>query len=89
MEKRGFGLFLLAVAGMGSITLSSTAAAAVPLQLKLGKGKTYYQKMVMDQRLTQTVMGTQQVMDQSTGTGLKLDVLDVDNQGTMRTGLSI
>jgi hypothetical protein len=84
MEKRGFGLFLFAVVGVASIPLSSAGAAAVPLQLKLSKGKTYYQRMVMDQHLDQTVMDMQQVVDQSMGTGLKLDVLEVDSQGNMR-----
>ena len=54
------------------------------MQLKLAKGKTYYEKMTMDQHMTQTVMNMQQVIDQSMGTGRKLDVLDVDSQGNMR-----
>jgi hypothetical protein len=84
MEKRGSRLFLLVATGVTSFVLCSTSAAAVSLQLKLGKGKTYYQRTVMDQHLIQTVMGQDQVMDQSMGTGLKMDVLDVDRQGNMR-----
>jgi len=84
MEKRKFGLFVLAAAGIISIALCSTGAAAVSLQLKLGKGQTYYQRTVIDQHLTQTIMSQQQVMDQGMGTGMKLDVLDVDRQGNMR-----
>jgi hypothetical protein len=75
---------IAAAVGIASIALCRTGAAAIPLQLKLDKGKTYYQRTVLDQRITQAVMGQQQVVNISIGTGLKLDVLDVDAQGNMR-----
>jgi hypothetical protein len=84
MEKRGVRFFLFITAGLAPIALCNTGAAAVTLQLKLVKGKTYYQRTVIDQHMVQTVMNMQQVMDQSMGTGVKLDVLDVDGQGNMR-----
>ncbi len=84
MEKREFRLFLFAAAGITSMALCGTSAAAVSLQLKLAKGKTYYEKTTVNQRMTQTVMNMQQVIDQNMGTGSKLDVLDVDGQGNMR-----
>jgi len=84
MEKRGLRLSLFIMAGIVCMALCNTGAAAVALQLKLAKGKTYYQRTVMDQHMVQTVMNMQQVMDQSMGTGLKMDVLDVDGQGNMR-----
>jgi len=84
MEKRGLGLFLFITAGIASTTLCNTGAAAVTLQLKLAQGKTYYQRTEIDQHMVQTVMNMQQVMDQSMGTGIKMDVLDVDRQGNMR-----
>ncbi len=84
MEKRGFRLFWFAVAGITSMALCNTSVAAVSLQLKLGKGKTYYEKMTVDQHMTQTVMNMQQVIDQNMGMGSKLDVLDVEGQGNMR-----
>jgi hypothetical protein len=59
-------------------------AAPLNLALKLEKGRTYYQKTTMDQRITQTLMGQQQVVEQSIGTGMKVDVLDVDGRGNMR-----
>ncbi len=59
-------------------------AAAVRLKLKLDKGRTYYQKTVMNQKITQTIMDQQQTIDQSIGSGMKLDVLEVDGQGNMR-----
>jgi len=56
----------------------------VQLQLKLDKGKTYYERLVVDQRITQTLMGQEQVIDNVIGVGRKLDVADVDAQGNMR-----
>jgi len=84
MEKRGLRFFLFIMAGLVSIAWCNTGAAAVTLQLKLAKGKTYYQRTMIDQHMVQTVMNMQQVMDQNMGTGLKMDVLDVDGQGNMR-----
>jgi hypothetical protein len=84
MEKRRLRFFLFITVGIASIALCNTGAAAVTLQLKLAKGKTYYQRMVIDQHMVQTVMNMQQVMDQSMGMGVKMDVLDVDSQGNMR-----
>ena len=83
MEKRGFRFFLFVTAGITSMALCNTGAA-VTLQLKLAKGKTYYERAVIDQHMTQTVMNMQQVLDQSMGTGAKLDVLAVDGQGNMQ-----
>ena len=73
-----------AVIGIVLVVLCGNGAAATQLQWKLAKGKTYYQKTVVDQRITQTLMGQQQKIEQGTGTGLKLQVLDVDAQGNMR-----
>lgn len=84
MKTRGFGLFLFVVAGITSMVLCGRSGAATALQLKLAKGKTYYQKTVVDQHITQTVMGQPQVIDIAIGTGMKLDVLDVDATGNMR-----
>jgi hypothetical protein len=84
MEKRRFKPFLFAVAGVMSIALCSTGAAAVSLQLKLAKGKTYYQRTMVEQHVTQTVMNQPQTIDINVGTGMKLDVLDVDGAGNMR-----
>jgi hypothetical protein len=81
MEKRRSGFFLFVAAAITSLTLCSHASAAVPLQLKLTKGKTYYQRTMIDQHITQTVMEQQQVIDMNIGMGTKLDVLDVDSAG--------
>jgi len=66
------------------VVLCGSGAAATRLEWKLAKGKTYYQRTVMDQQIVQTVMGQQQKIEQATGLGLKLQVLDVDAQGNMR-----
>jgi len=84
MGRKRTTTLIAVAASILSVGLCGTGAAAVPLQLKLDKGKTYYQRTMVEQRFTQTVMGQQQVIDQSMGTGLKLDVLDVDSQGNMR-----
>jgi hypothetical protein len=83
MDKREARFLSFIMAGMMSVAFCNTGAA-VTLQLKLAKGETYYLRTVIDQHMVQTVMNMQQVMDQSMGTGLKMDVLDVDRQGNMR-----
>jgi len=70
--------------GLVLIALCDTASAATQLQWKLPKGKTYYQRTMSDQQITQSMMGQQMKIEQSTGAGLKLQVLDVDAQGNMR-----
>lgn len=66
------------------VALCGSGMAATQLQWKLAKGKTYYQKTVIEQQITQAVMGQEQKMEQGLGTGMKLQVLDVDAQGNMR-----
>ncbi len=84
MTTRRSAILIVTAMGIASLAWCSASAAAVRLQLKLEKGKTYYQRSVFEQRISQTVMGQEQVINQSMGTGLKLDVLDVDSQGNMR-----
>ncbi len=73
-----------AVIGLVLVVLCDYASAATQLQWKLPKGKTYYQRTMSDQQITQSMMGQQMKIEQGTGTGLKLQVLDVDAQGNMR-----
>jgi hypothetical protein len=84
MEKRRFRLCLAVTVGIVSLALCSDSGAALSLQLKLAKGKTYYQRIRVDQHSTSTAMGRQQVMEMTQATGMKLDVLDVDGQGNMQ-----
>jgi hypothetical protein len=66
------------------VALCGSGAAATRLEWKLAKGKTYYQRTVVEQQIGQEIMGQQQKSEHSMGTGLKLQVLDVDAQGNMR-----
>jgi len=66
------------------VALCDNGMAATQLQWKLAKGKTYYQRTMIDQQITQTMMGQEQKIEQNTGIGLKLQVLDVDPQGNMQ-----
>ena len=84
MTRLQFKAIVAGIACMEFLALCSPAAAAVRLELKLNKGKTYYQKTITDQQIAQTMMGQEQKMEQGIGTGLKLQVLDVDTQGNMR-----
>jgi hypothetical protein len=67
-----------------TMVLSGVAGAAVQFQLKLDKGKTYYQRTTTEQKIIQTIMGQEQVTQVSMGNGQKLEVLDVDPQGNMQ-----
>ncbi len=84
MERRKITVLLTTAICVGVVGFCSDASAAVQLSLKLQKGKTYYQRVVIDQRVAQTVMGQEQAMDYIIGLGQKLDVLDVDGQGNMQ-----
>lgn len=76
--------FLVAAACVVLTGFCGSAAAAVRLELKLDKGKTYYERSLIEQKITQEMMGQQQVINMTIGIGQKLDVLDVDGQGNMR-----
>lgn len=84
MAKRKLGMLLIAVVCAGSIILSENASAAVSLSLKLSKGKTFYERTLIDQKMTQEIMGQQQNMSLAIGMIQKADVLEADGQGNMR-----
>jgi hypothetical protein len=84
MTRLQFKVIVAGIACMEFVALCSPVAAAVKLELKLAKGKTYYQKTNVEQQIAQTMMGQEQKSGQSMGTGLKLQVLDVDAQKNMR-----
>jgi len=84
MVNMRFRAIIPAVSSIVLIILCGSGAAATQLQWKLAKGKTYYQRSVIEQQITQTVMGQEQKIDQIIGTGQKLQVLDVDARGNMR-----
>ncbi len=76
--------FTVAAACVVFLASCGSAAAAVQLELKLNKGRTYYQRLQVDQQITQNIMGQEQVIGNVIGVGQKLDVLDVDAQGNLR-----
>ncbi len=84
MARQRFGILIAAMSCAATVALCGDAAGAVKLALKLDKGKTYYERSLVDQRITQSVMGQDQVINQVIGVGRKLDVLDVDAQANMR-----
>jgi hypothetical protein len=84
MMGQGFRTLMVAAVCIVIVASCDAVAAPMKLELKLEKGKTYYQRIVTEQRVTQTIMDQQQVIEQSVGNGMKLEVLDMDRQGNMR-----
>jgi hypothetical protein len=64
--------------------VASTAGTGrkVLLRLRFRKGKVYKLAMVTDQKITQTVMGRNQVIDQTMGFGFSFNALKVAANGT-------
>ena len=83
MEPRRRAL-ILGISVVALLALSGIAGAAVQLQLKLEEGKTYYERLRIERRITQSIMGQEQIIDHEIGVGRKLDVLDVDADGNMQ-----
>jgi len=75
---------LLAAAFCVEAIVLSANASAVQLSLKLNKGKTYFERTMIEQKMTQEMMGQQQIINLTIGMIQKADVLDVDSQGNMR-----
>jgi len=84
MARRRLGQLVLTTAGIMFVLMGSASAAPVRLQLKLERGKAYYQRTVIRHQRAQTIMGETEVAHRDIGVGMKLDVLDVDSQGNMR-----
>jgi hypothetical protein len=84
MARREIGMLLVAVVCAASIALPENASAAVQLSLKLNKGKTFYERTVIEQKMTQEIMGQQQNVGLTIGMIQKADVLETDGQGNMR-----
>lgn len=66
---------------IGCFAVSTYAAPKIQYKLRLQRGQKYYAKMVTEQKITQTVMGQSQDIEQSIGLGSDLDVVDVDRSG--------
>lgn len=81
---REFRAFFVAAAWIALTVLYGGAGAATRLELKLDKGKTWYERSLIEQKITQEIMGQQQVVNMAIGIAQKLEVLDVDGQGNMQ-----
>jgi hypothetical protein len=81
---REYRAFFVAAAWIVSTVLCGGAGAATRLELKLDKGKTWYDRSLIDQTITQDIMGQQQVINMTIGIAEKLEVLGVDGQGNMQ-----
>ncbi len=66
---------------VGCFALSAYAEPKIQYKLRLQKGQEYYAKMAAEQKITQTVMGQSQDIEQTIGLGTDLDVVDVDRSG--------
>ncbi|MEN6578852.1 MAG: DUF6263 family protein [Phycisphaerales bacterium] len=84
LKEQNRRAFVVAAACVASLAFCSGAGAATQLTLKLDKGKTYYERLAIDRRITQSAMGIEQVTDEAIGVGRKLNVLDVDAEGNMQ-----
>lgn len=80
MRGRRFWIHILAVA---LAVVSAEAAEKVQYKLKLEKGKKYYVRTVAEQEVSQIVIIQEWSMEQTIGTGMDLEVNDVDVNGTM------
>lgn len=73
---------MLAVVGLVAGSCCGPAkAAGVRLELKLEKGRTFYQRTLNEQRIRKTTDGRLEVIELSYGVGRKMEVIDVDPQG--------
>ena len=82
--KKSVLLGLVIVLVLGAIVSDVYSAdQKFDLKLKLKKGQKFGLKMVTDQKMSQTVMGQQQKMNQMTAMGMSFEVLDVDDNGNM------
>lgn len=84
MARHGYKMCVITAVCIVLGALCANAPAAVRLELKLDKGKTYYERSVSEQQVTQEVMGQQQTVHLSVGIGQKLDVLGVDGRGNVQ-----
>jgi hypothetical protein len=84
MARQRLVTLLAAAFCVEAIVLSANASAAVQLSLKLNKGKTFYERSLIEQKMTQEIMGQQQIINFTLGTIQKADVIETDGQGNMR-----
>lgn len=74
----GFAACVMALSGCAAHT------SDIELAMSLREGQTYRMRMVMDQHVEQTLMGTAINVDQTTETVQRFDVREVDSEGVAR-----
>lgn len=83
MKRHGLpaaALVLVMAVAMAGLT---AAPDQLTLRLRLEKGRTYGAKMISAQKVTQSLMGQDQVIIQTVGFGYRLEVTAVDPAGVM------
>jgi len=82
--KKSVLISLVIVLALGAIVSDVySAEEKLDLKLKLKKGQKFGLKTVTDQKMSQTMMGQQQKMNQMTAIGMSFEVLAVDDNGNM------
>lgn len=82
--KKSVLMSLVIVLALGAIVSDVYSAdEKLDLKLNLKKGRKFGLKMVTDQKMSQTMMGQQQKMNQMTAMGMSFEVLAVDDNGNM------
>ncbi|OLP17634.1 hypothetical protein BST81_15025 [Leptolyngbya sp. 'hensonii'] len=79
LKKTGTVAALLAIA----LTTTQCSNNQTKLQLRLEEGKSYNFRFSSDQKISQTLMGQQQSVNQFVAMGYSFKVLDVDKDGVM------
>ena len=69
------------------INTANSAGDKIKLRLHLKKGESYGMQMVADQKISQTIQGQKQDMNQTIGMGYKMYVEDVDASGIISIDL--
>jgi hypothetical protein len=59
------------------------AADKIQYRLRLQKGQKYYLKTITEQKISQTIMGQQQNIEQTFGIAMDFDVVDVNDRGVV------
>jgi len=82
--KKSVLMGLVIVLALGAIVQDVySAQEKLDLKLNLKKGQKFGLKMVTDQKMSQTMMGQQQKMNQMTAIGMSFEVLAVDDNQNM------
>ncbi|MHC5061845.1 MAG: DUF6263 family protein [Planctomycetota bacterium] len=77
--------FMVVIAAGIFVSDGYSAKKKYDLKLNLKKGQKLGMKIVNDQKISQTVMGQQQKMNQMMAMGISFEVLAVDSEGNMST----